>query len=482
MSTSSQESKAQKTAHAMSGLLGRASFEESYGRNLTLLSQRTIGNQAMHQTDFEDARVGLISVASTRLGHDFSQIPIHPPEARGIQTKLSVNKPGDEYEHEADRVADQVVRNPGEKIQPVQSGHVKTDASPGIQNQLGSTSYSLDPAVRVFMEPRFGHDFSHVRVHIDSRAAQSTQALQARAFTLGRDIFFDTGQYQPADPGGRRLIAHELTHTLQQGWGGRAGPQQTIQRQGHTGRNVLNLVPVGRLRPVGDASPQYIYQEGHSNTYVDDAGLQWELLPNWMSRYHQPEGHEDSPHPYPNKKFTHRDSSGGSSEAIMRPDGTFITTGPLQGTYNYSHPEGILGNIGHFFQDMLPHYFNDEYENVQGRDPRTTLNPDTFSERYQQQVAPIGPAETTNVTDPVDRQITTQTGVVWLSHSSGRVLALATVTNGRLTFRRFIDSDLRDDALRRARAVQPRGIQTIPWGPPAIFGLPRSVPPTVARP
>jgi hypothetical protein len=84
----------------------------------------------------------------------------------------------------------------------------------------------LDPATRAFMEPRFGHDFSQVRVHTDARAATVAQSLDALAFTVGDDIAFAPGQYRPGSDEGRTLLAHELTHTLQQ-----RGGVARVQRQ-----------------------------------------------------------------------------------------------------------------------------------------------------------------------------------------------------------------------------------------------------------
>jgi hypothetical protein len=71
------------------------------------------------------------------------------------------------------------------------------------------------------MEPRFGHDFSRVRVHTDARVAESARAVNALAYTVGRDVVFGPGHYRPSSLGGRKLLAHELTHVLQQGAGGR---------------------------------------------------------------------------------------------------------------------------------------------------------------------------------------------------------------------------------------------------------------------
>jgi len=87
---------------------------------------------------------------------------------------------------------------------------------PVVRQALRSPGRPLENATRAFMEPRFGHDFSHVRVHTDATAAASARAVQALAYTVGRDVVFGEGQYRPGSDAGRRLIAHELAHTLQQ--------------------------------------------------------------------------------------------------------------------------------------------------------------------------------------------------------------------------------------------------------------------------
>lgn len=85
-----------------------------------------------------------------------------------------------------------------------------------IEETLRPSGKPLDPATRAFMEPRFGHDFSKVRVHADEHAAASAAALDASAYTTGNHIVFGIGRYQPATASGRRLIAHELVHVVQQ--------------------------------------------------------------------------------------------------------------------------------------------------------------------------------------------------------------------------------------------------------------------------
>ena len=87
---------------------------------------------------------------------------------------------------------------------------------PIVHEVLRSRGQPLDPQTRAFMEPRFGHDFSNVRVHTDARAAESASAVSALAYTVGRDVVFGAGQYAPETSAGRRLLAHELTHVVQQ--------------------------------------------------------------------------------------------------------------------------------------------------------------------------------------------------------------------------------------------------------------------------
>jgi hypothetical protein len=88
-----------------------------------------------------------------------------------------------------------------------------------VHDVLSSPGQPLDTDARSFMEPRFGHDFSQVRVHTDAKAAESARAVNALAYTVGRDVVFGAGQYTPQKTEGKRLTAHELVHTIQQGSG-----------------------------------------------------------------------------------------------------------------------------------------------------------------------------------------------------------------------------------------------------------------------
>src|SRR6266699_744890 len=91
-----------------------------------------------------------------------------------------------------------------------------TSVPPIVHDVLNSPGQPLDARTRATMEPRFGHNFSNVRVHTDAKAAESAHVVNALAYTVGRDVVFGTGQYAPETSAGMKLMAHELTHVIQQ--------------------------------------------------------------------------------------------------------------------------------------------------------------------------------------------------------------------------------------------------------------------------
>jgi hypothetical protein len=184
--------------------------------------------------------------------------------SRVIQAKLAVSQPDDKYEREADDIADRVMRLPEGEIEAAgrdgdikpQQGSSISSHEQGVQRNISSrrmvsradadeveADYTtarvmlgrkasvgampsalirrrspgqpLDFDTRAFMEPRFGYDFSQVRVHLNDQAAESARALNAQAYTVGQDIVFAAGQYAPHSREGRKLLAHELAHTIQ---------------------------------------------------------------------------------------------------------------------------------------------------------------------------------------------------------------------------------------------------------------------------
>lgn len=195
-----------------------------------------------------------------------------------VQKKMDIGAADDAYESEADAMADKVMQMQGEHTHSFKNGgplvqrkcakceeeeklrmkpiggeishfiqksaltNGKSLSAPNhiesqIHNSKGGGS-AMDGSTKSFMESRFGIDFSSVRIHTDSRASQMSQELNAKAFTVGNDIYFNQGYYNPNTSGGKHLLAHELTHTVQQGGSNvkrlplptTATPTQKIQR------------------------------------------------------------------------------------------------------------------------------------------------------------------------------------------------------------------------------------------------------------
>jgi Domain of unknown function (DUF4157) len=144
----------------------------------------------------------------------------------GLQTKLRISEPGDAYEQEADRVADQVLATPGnaevgkappriQRFAAEPAGQANTVPA-SVDQALVGFGTPLEPALQQDMETRFAHDFSDVRIHSDPIAEQSARDVGANAYTVGQDVVFGEGRFAPGTNEGRRLLAHELTHVVQQ--------------------------------------------------------------------------------------------------------------------------------------------------------------------------------------------------------------------------------------------------------------------------
>ena len=161
-----------------------------------------------------------------------------------LQAKLSVSKPGDIYEQEADRVAEDVMRMPDRRMVSSSPGRVGCSECAGnkqvklkrskaevkqpsghnmprtldeIGEQLSATSHPMDTETHVLMRDVFDTDFSGVRIHSNSEAQLAAQVMRADAFTIGSHVFFARDKYNPKTSEGKSLIAHELTHVIQQG-------------------------------------------------------------------------------------------------------------------------------------------------------------------------------------------------------------------------------------------------------------------------
>jgi predicted nucleic acid-binding protein len=217
-------------------------------------TSRQAGNERDGEREREIVRENLTDPAApSHLAWDFGKIPLFPPDRTSrsqasyplpgiIQRKLTMGAVNDPLEHEADRVADQVMRMPDpgivvnpappqisrkceacedeeETLQRKETGTVEpglSDAPASVHEVLRSPGQPLDEATRAYFEPRFGRDFSGVRIHSDAKAARSVAEVNARAYTVGSHMVLGAGAHGPTSNPGRRLLAHELTHVMQQ--------------------------------------------------------------------------------------------------------------------------------------------------------------------------------------------------------------------------------------------------------------------------
>ena len=195
-----------------------------------------------------------------RPGHTSSTEIYSPPDklqqpswaTRRSQPKIQMGAVNSPLEREADRCAEQVLRMPDPGIAGVASPHVlhrkcaaceaggktkcagceeeektlhrrsngeglnhDSDVPDIVHDVLRSSSQPLAASERAYFEPRFGWDFSKIRIHADTQAAKSARAVNALAYTVGKNIVFDSGRYAPGTAAGRKLLAHELTHVVQ---------------------------------------------------------------------------------------------------------------------------------------------------------------------------------------------------------------------------------------------------------------------------
>jgi hypothetical protein len=274
-----------------------------------------------------------------------------------IQAKLTIGKPGDIFEREADKVAEQVMRMPDssvagrkgvsehneipsiqrmcteceEELQrkaynlelgPLALGHSAQEqiarqsmeeedeellqtkgvsgstpeVTPSVESQINSVKGGGQPlpeSIRTFFEPRFGTDFSGVRVHTDPQANESAKSVNALAYTLGRDVVFSGGQYSPGTEWGKKLIAHELAHVVQQGRGGSFIQRQPAESPDPTAffKKMINHPNYmdNNIKKV-----EFFFAEMARIHYRDGLSFELGLVPKWMKApfvevdYHTP--------------------------------------------------------------------------------------------------------------------------------------------------------------------------------------------------
>jgi hypothetical protein len=230
-------------------------------------------------------------------------------KSRALQAKLKVSQPGDKYEQEADRVAQQVMRMPepavqrktgcpfakGSSCEFIQTKEVSsetTQSSPAVESQINSLrggGQPLPESVSAFFEPRFGQDFSKVRVHSGAAAEQSAKEVNANAFTVGHNIVFGDGQFAPGTHEGQRLIAHELTHVVQQHQTDTSS-QNLIQREPKPKASTKTSFPYSIHISAKLTSDQLLIEfikQYHGNIN-DEEALKFKTSENWHWIGHEP--------------------------------------------------------------------------------------------------------------------------------------------------------------------------------------------------
>jgi hypothetical protein len=232
--------------HRTTPATGRAHWADEHPNELGAEDRSSAGPNSgiqRHKRHWSFANVSVFSPGERRFQMpDASHSSLLP-----TGDNLSIGRPDDPLEQEADSVAKQVMSRPADEAngafttpeicaksaenagkQKLQKKSTTPEASaaPDIVHQvLRSQGQPLDPQARAFMEPRFGLDFSQVRIHADAAASRSAKEINARAYTAGNNLVFASGQFSAQSPDGQILLAHELTHVVQQG-----GEAHVIQR------------------------------------------------------------------------------------------------------------------------------------------------------------------------------------------------------------------------------------------------------------
>ena len=213
----------------------------------------------------------------------------------GLQRNLSIGASNDPLEQEADRIAEQVMAGPApSSVKPIPpriqrfSGRPawQTDSAPAsVDRVLASPGRPLEPTLRQDMEQRFGHDFSHVRVHTGATAEQSARDVSAHAYTVGHNLVFGQGQFASGTSAGQRLIAHELTHVVQQGAQGVPVRDLPIAFSGNWAEREAGKT-AARWSMDSAWNIRRAFVSPQVQRQVDDQGIGNRVSPNSTSRCH----------------------------------------------------------------------------------------------------------------------------------------------------------------------------------------------------
>ncbi|AGA89651.1 AMOP domain protein [Thioflavicoccus mobilis 8321] len=436
--------------------------------------QRTIGNQAggrllENKDENENLGDGALTGLSLGFARDFSQIPLHPKSSPKVQPRLTVSTPDYMY------LARQALQSGGEPL-------------PG-------------PARRQF-EAHWGHDLSRVRIHADAKATSSARELGAAAYTVGRNIVFDKRFYNPSTAAGERILAHELAHavadrmaepapTLRLGAASSAeesaarhaadtlSPPRTASGAADTIHRITREQALTYAQSLDTRYPNWLgvipncpctFREARASSHFVYSALNDLVLslfhPGATSSVRSSRGYQTTP------------GTNHGQQCCYDDFGDLITDGAAAGTPDVWSPETNFQE--HQDWDVATfHALGWRVYNQYWRPNRGT--------RCERNAALITRRRSQSRTDPVDRTVTTQSGVAWALHANGSAYLVqirienSSTSPGRtgIYFRQFVDPELREDTIARARRLQPRGLQTIPWG--VITGCPASPPTTAIR-
>jgi len=316
---------------------------------------------------------------------------LHAPQP---QPKLTVGAPDDAFEHEADQVADHVMRMPEPEVtasgapprvqrlcshceEEREKKEIRAKEEPGETPEvpdgfaqrfaaLHGGGRPLPAAERAFFEPRFGRDFGGVRLHNGPAANTLARSVHARAFTLGDSIVLGAGQYAPGTSGGRELLAHELTHVVQQGGG--AAPESVQRRGGDLAKGSSTEFLEAGWADVNDIG--IVYKEG---TLSEGGGVFLRPAPGadppirWL--------------PQNTKVFIlkHSDSHKAYAVSVINPDGGAGEFGYIADTHlwrNLPDPDAEVLKIkpGQSPIEIAGDHYSKKGFNVWGKDKRYVVN------------------------------------------------------------------------------------------------------------
>ncbi|MDK2745518.1 MAG: DUF4157 domain-containing protein [Nitrospira sp. BO4] len=343
-----------------------------------------IDSRAMHHA--VRSRIGDLS-HHIRLSQPVGEVPIHRkascpcgggcPTCQAKSADLKVSQPHDAAEIEADTIADKVMQEKvgGVSADPLahirSKGNGDSDGMPAggdigsCMNSSKSGGSPLDQGTRTFFEPRFGADLGAVNIHTANEAVQMNRQLNARAFTIGNDIYFNQSQYRPDSAEGKHLLAHELTHTIQQ----RGMTGLSLQRKKYDGKDDAGFYEIDDDACTFNYRQDWYFDFGSAIALADQPAFMQsgknQVESGWSNKYKLVSGNktcacgengftvnvELNTH---NKK---REGKHGYTIDVEK-DRDRSVTNPLTGTIKMESDADVPENMGHTVpMDIMSHEF-----------------------------------------------------------------------------------------------------------------------------